>query len=91
MFIVRFTEIESELVSILNDEQSFKILCHIVSAARHGAFDSESIVNSKFEKFPNLKNKALDYIINSAQVAEQHTKAIVSSYLDLSELCYRYL
>lgn len=91
MFISRFQDVEEEFAALINDTQSFILTCKVVSAARHGAFDSEAVCSNGFNKFSNIRAKALNFISESSVDAENLIKEHVSEAVDLEQFNRKYL
>ncbi|WP_139398311.1 hypothetical protein [Aeromonas dhakensis] len=91
MFIERFGDIEEEFTKLAEDKEAFTLLCNIIFAARNGTWAAEAVTDKKFERFPNLKTKALQFIESEREQADIIVKATVSQLITIDELCERYL
>lgn len=81
--------IENIYIDYISDEQSFKILTAITKASNHGAFKSGYIVGDKFSTLDRTKKKAIKYINEHHEAANQYFKEItqndIPAYLKTNE------
>lgn len=84
------SNLDSYLSKFLEGEQVFLIICNIHKAARNGAFDAESIRDSKFSTIPKLKNLSIQYITDDRVSAKAKYEDVIGNADDFEVFADNY-
>jgi hypothetical protein len=83
--------LDASLDAVLSDEQAFQLLTALMRAADIGAWSAKAVVDAKFGSSPQLRAKAIRYIVASPVDAAGHIRTTLGDERPLNEFVAAYL